>query len=266
MNIEFSVAIKAPRRDVLGLPVCDLGFNDAFGLAAELATVPVGQSVLSFLTTASARLAMQDAAYRDLMSRHVLLATDDGIATASKLLQGQGFATLFKVASFVPALLTFLEKPVRIGIVGSNPQSVARTCQLLAAHVPWHEVVVVPRIEIEQPEKGRVPARPIVDILVVDMDETGQERWIEQHVRPRHGRLVLSAPHLCNELANGRPTAPGWVRRMKIDWLHGAVLDPAKSWNRLARDTAPVWWQMTRQRLGWAAPAVSIRNGRRQGS
>jgi hypothetical protein len=48
MNL-VSGNITASQRDILGLPVCDLGWAEAFAFAEEVATMPFGQSVIAFI-------------------------------------------------------------------------------------------------------------------------------------------------------------------------------------------------------------------------
>ena len=49
MNLFSGNTISASQRDILGIPVCDLGWADAFAFAEQVACMPFGQTVIAFL-------------------------------------------------------------------------------------------------------------------------------------------------------------------------------------------------------------------------
>lgn len=49
MNLIANFAVMASRRTIFDVPVCDLGWDDALVFINELASLPVGQTVISFV-------------------------------------------------------------------------------------------------------------------------------------------------------------------------------------------------------------------------
>ncbi|NKF30884.1 glycosyltransferase, partial [Pseudomonas sp. BGM005] len=49
MNLIANFAVLASRRTIFDLPVCDLGWDDALVFINELASIPVGQTVVCFV-------------------------------------------------------------------------------------------------------------------------------------------------------------------------------------------------------------------------
>ena len=85
MNVFPGTSIIASQRMILDMPVCDFGWADAFAFADEIASLPIGQTVISFLNANNANLMMRDPEYRAALKppyrparwarrRHCLLA------------------------------------------------------------------------------------------------------------------------------------------------------------------------------------------------
>ncbi len=88
---------------------------------------------------------------------------------------------------FVPALLTFLEKPCRVGLVSSDMATLAGLQSELAGHAPWH------RFE----RLGTLPqAEGDFDVLLVDADPAQAPAAGAVNVRPHPAALVIVAPML----------------------------------------------------------------------
>ena len=73
MNVVSNMAVFSSRRPIFGLQVCDLNWSEAFTFVSALADVPIGQTAISFLNAHNANLMLKDPAYREVLSRHLVL-------------------------------------------------------------------------------------------------------------------------------------------------------------------------------------------------
>lgn len=230
MNL-VSGAIAAPQRDILGLPVCDLGWADAFAFAEEVATMPFGQSVIAFIDAGNAALMIRDPEYRAVLERQVVLPDGDGVAIAS------GMAPLTG-ATFVPALLTYIARPMRVALIGARSETLARAADNLRRHAPWHAFLPIADGHFERDQSDAIMERvraANVDILLVSMGSPAQEKWIDRHVGPGHARLVLSLGPLFETLAGDTPPVPQAVRRLRLGGLYRLMRDPSRMPRHRAR-------------------------------
>jgi exopolysaccharide biosynthesis WecB/TagA/CpsF family protein len=226
------------RRDILGLDICDLGWGDALAFAEERATMPFGQSIIVFANTDNAHRMMRDADYRAVLSRQTVLPEDRGIDLAARLLHGQRFRARLTGTDFVPALLTYISKPMRIALVGGHTATLKRAAEMLNRHAPWHSILPIADGAFDRGQSDAMMERvgaANADILLVSMDRPAQEKWIDQHVGPGHARLVLGVGHLFETLSGETQSARPSTRKFGLGWLSL----PPRSASRM-RDSGPV--------------------------
>jgi hypothetical protein len=137
MNL-MSGNIVASQRDILGLPVCDLGWAEAFAFAEEVATMPFGQSVIAFINAGNANLMMRDPEYRAVLERQIVLPDGHGVDIASMLFHGRKFPANLTGTDFVPALLTYLSRPMRVAMIGAQQETLIQAAENFRRHAPWH--------------------------------------------------------------------------------------------------------------------------------
>ncbi|KQY26248.1 WecB/TagA/CpsF family glycosyltransferase [Rhizobium sp. Root482] len=235
MNFAPGNPISASQRMILGLPVCDFGWADAFIFADEVASLPIGQTVISFLNANNANLMMKDDDYRDVLNRHLVLPDGHGIDIASWLFHGKAFPANLNGTDFVPALMTYMTTPRRVAMIGSHPKILERAAENFRKHAPWHEFIPVADGYFDMERSDEVMARVRAlkpDILLVAMGSPKQEKWIDRHVGPGHARLVISVGALFDFMAEEVPRASAAVRRLRLEWLHRLILEPRRLWRR----------------------------------
>lgn len=214
--------IIASQRDILGLQVCDHGWADAFALADEIATMPFGQNVIAFLDAENGNRMMRDAEYRAVLQRQTVLPGGDAVDITSRLLHGNSFPANIDSASFVPALLTYLSRPMRIALVGGDPATLMQAAESLRRHAPWHDILPIAESAIDAAPPSQIMDRVRManaDILIVALEDSAQEIWIDRHVGPGDARLVLSAHGLFGTLTGGVRQAPIPARKRRFDSL-----------------------------------------------
>lgn len=230
MNL-VSGNITASQRDILGLPVCDLGWAEAFAFAEEVATMPFGQSVIAFINAGNANLMMRDPEYRSVLERQVVLPDGDGVDIASMVFHGRKFPANLTSIAFVPALLTYIAKPMRVALIGAQSETLVRAADTLRQHTPWHEFLPIADGHFDQGQSDAIMERvreANADILLVSMGSPAQEKWIDRHVGPGHARLVLSLGPLFDALAGNTPAIPEAVRRFRLGWFYRLMKAPSR--------------------------------------
>ena len=235
MNIVSNMAVFSSQRLIFGLPVCDLDWAEAFTFVSALADVPIGQTTISFLNAHNANLMLRNPEYRDALSRHLVLPDGVGVDLASVAMHGQPFPANLNGTDFVPALMTYITTPKRVGLVGARPDVLQRARDAFAEHAPWHEFVAIQDGFFDDADSQAVAdeiARHKVDILLVAMGTPRQETWIDRNIRPEHARLVISVGALFDFMAGEVSRAPEKARSLRVEWLHRVRLEPRRLWKR----------------------------------
>ena len=231
LNIVSNMAVFSSHRHVFGLPVCDLDWTEAFSFVSALADLPIGQTVISFLNAHNANILVRDAAYRQALERHLVLPDGIGVDIASLATCGKMFPANLNGTDFVPALMTYMTEPKRIGLVGARPEVLHKAQEQFAAHAPWHEVIAIHDgffTDEQSPEIAREITRHKVDILLVAMGTPKQEKWIDRYIRPEHARLVIGVGALFDFTAGEVPRAPLGLRRLRMEWFFRFLQEPRR--------------------------------------
>ena len=230
MNL-MSGNIVASQRDILGLPVCDLGWAEAFAFAEEVATMPFGQSVIAFINAGNANLMIRDPEYRAVLERQIVLPDGHGVDIASMLFHGRKFPANLTGTDFVPALLTYLSRPMRVAMIGAQQATLMRAAENFRRHAPWHDFLPISDGLFDRAASDAIMERvreANADILLVAMGSPAQEKWIDRHVGPGHARLVLSVGNLFDVVSGAPHSAPQGIRRLRLEWLYRLVKAPSR--------------------------------------
>ncbi len=237
MNLIANFAVLASRRAIFDLPVCDLGWDDALVFINELLSMPVGQTSISFVNAHNILLAQRDKEYRDILAQNLVLPDGIGLNIASKIAHGSPFPANLNGTDFVPALLTFMEQPRRIGLIGGTRQVVEAAAANFRRHAPWHEFIVVSDGFFDKEDPSVVvaeTARQKLDILIVGMGTPLQEKWAHKHIRADHARLVMTVGALFDFVSGSIPRAPQLIRSMRLEWAYRLMQEPGRLWRRYA--------------------------------
>lgn len=237
MNLIANFAVLASRRAIFDLPVCDLGWDDALVFINELLSMPVGHTSISFVNAHNILLAQRDKEYRDILAQNLVLPDGIGLNIASKIAHGSPFPANLNGTDFVPALLTFMEQPRRIGLIGGTRDVVEAAATNFRRHAPWHEFIVVSDGFFDKQDPSVVvaeTARQKLDILIVGMGTPLQEKWAHKHIRADHARLVMTVGALFDFVSGSIPRAPQLVRSMRLEWAYRLMQEPGRLWRRYA--------------------------------
>jgi exopolysaccharide biosynthesis WecB/TagA/CpsF family protein len=235
MNLIANFAVLASRRTIFDVPVCDLGWDDALGFINELASLPVGQTVIAFANAHNMLMTLRDGEYRNILLQNLVLPDGVGLNIASQIAHGAPFPANLNGTDFVPALLTFMENPRRVGLIGGKREVVEKAAQKFRQHAPWHEFVIISDGYFDKENPGELIDelnRQKCDILIIGMGTPLQEKWAHHHIRADHARLVLTVGALFDFISGAVPRAPQTVRMMRLEWAYRLLQEPGRLWRR----------------------------------
>ncbi len=197
MNASGDFLTSASPRTLLGQPVCDLGWNATLGLVESLIALRGNRTTLGFLDERTAFRQMIDLSYRNQVGRRLLLPGGGrAFNFLTRARHEKPMPVRFSARTFVPALLSFLEKGHRIGIAGEDTERTEALREHFARHAPWHQVMVIaPDQEIAQR----------FDLILIDAASVAQERRIERRLASvRTGLVVMTGAGL-SSFIQGKP-------------------------------------------------------------
>jgi exopolysaccharide biosynthesis WecB/TagA/CpsF family protein len=266
VNMIANFAVLASRRMIFDLPVCDLNWEHALTFITELASLPIGQTVISFVNAHNMLLTLGDEEYREVLMHNLVLPDGIGLDIASRAAHGSPFPANLNGTDFVPALLTFMAQPKRIGLIGGRGDVGERAAEHFRRHAPWHEFIVIADGFFD-----RADCRSIVDavedakldLLVVGMGTPIQEKWVADNIAPGHARLVLTVGALFDFMSGTVTRAPRLVRAFRLEWIYRLIQEPSRLWRRYVLGVPAFLFAIARYRLGYRyqhAPAPSPRN------
>ena len=235
MNHIFYLKSAMARRSILGLDVCCFDYADALSFANEMASLPIGQTVISFLNANNANLMVSDAQYGNILSRQIVLPDGIGVDIASALVYGKMFPANLNGTDFVPAMLTYMDKPKRVGLLGAKPGVVEQAAAKFKEHTPWHEFVVISHGYFDPSQSEAVAERvksEKIDILLVALGSPQQEKWVDKYLGANQARLVLCVGALFDFTSQTVPRAPYIVRQLRMEWLFRFAVEPVRLWRR----------------------------------
>lgn len=235
MNHVTGLQFLTSTRDILGVQVSDFSLAEALSVLRVMAEMPVGQTKVAFLNANNANLTVDNPGYREVLAKQLVLPDGHGVDIASYILTGSAFPANLNGTDFVPAWLTYMAEPKKIGLIGARPHVLKLATERFRKHSPWHEFVALSDgyMSDEQSLQLMQTVEPQkFDILIVAMGSPRQEKWIETFVKPEHARVVVSVGALFDFMAGEVPRAPKWMRDLRVEWMFRLYQEPARLWKR----------------------------------
>lgn len=234
-HVSYLKSATAGRRSILGLDVSCFSYGEALSFANQMASLPIGQTIISFLNANNANIMFEDEEYRSILSRHMILPDGVGVDVASAFVHGDKFPANLNGTDFVPALLTYMDRPKRIGLIGGRDDVVEKAAANFKRHAPWHDFIVVSNGYFSDADSPQVAARvqeANLDVLLVALGSPKQEKWVDANIRAEHARLVICVGALFDFTAEAVPRAPLLMRKMRLEWLFRLMIEPKRLWKR----------------------------------
>lgn len=240
-----------PERDILGVQVTSVDWNDAIALLCRLIREKTFTKI-GFLNAHSANIAYVDPDFATALADFVVLPDGVGVDMAGRLLHGAPFPANLNGTDFVPAVLQAMDPPQKVALIGAkraNVEAAAKKLSRLASH---HSYVVIDDGFFSPDEEaavvGRIAAtRP--DILLVAMGVPRQEMWIHRWVTEGHCTMAIGVGALFDFLSGAVPRAPYWMRRSRLEWLFRLAVEPGRLWRRYILGNPLFLLRVLRQKL-----------------
>lgn len=252
MNVAQDFTQVPAPRPLFDLPVYDLTWPGALALVNELAAKSAAQAHISFLNANNANIMFGDPEYRAILGQHMVFPDGIGIDIASLVLSGHRFSANLNGTDFVPALLTYIERSQRVGLIGGHRHVLATAAERFRSHSPWHEFVEISDGYFDKDNCDAVIARierSNLDILLIGLGTPLQEKWIDRNIRTDHARLVIGVGALFDFVSGNVPRAPSWVRRLRGEWVYRLWLEPRRLWRRYLLGNPTFLWSVLRYRF-----------------
>lgn len=220
---------------IMGIPVHDLDWSQALALLEQRLVSSGTFTHIAFLNANNANVMARDPEYRDVLGRSLVLPDGIGVDIAAHFLNGDRFTANLNGTDFVPAALTFITKPLRVGLLGATSEVLQAAAVNFRKQTPWHEFYEIsdgyfdradPVLILKRIESARI------DLLLVAMGTPLQEKWVDKHLSANHARVVISVGALLDFVSGRVARAPGWVRKMRSEWLYRLWLEPSRLWRR----------------------------------
>ncbi|MCR9137921.1 MAG: WecB/TagA/CpsF family glycosyltransferase [Alphaproteobacteria bacterium] len=220
--------------DILDVSVAWLDWPTAFKRIDE-ALGAKGQTVIAFLNANNANIAMRDPNFREALSACTVLPDGIGVDIAAKALYGKPFPANLNGTDFIPALLSYVTRPLKVALLGARPDVLHGATAEFRRKLPWHNFVSVSdgyfdKDDCETVLSQLAEVKP--DVLLVAMGSPTQELWIQQNIRPEHGKVVFSVGGLFDFVSENTPRAPQLVRTLRSEWIYRLFQEPRRMWRR----------------------------------
>lgn len=221
-------------RDILSVDVAFYDWPQAFD-RVDAALAAEDQTVFAFLNAHNANLAVRNPEFQDALRNSVVLPDGLGIDIAAKALHGQIFPANLNGTDFVPALLTYLERPLSVAMIGAKPSVLEAAQRIFSDHAPWHRFIAVSDGFFDEQQTPAVLGKLAEiqpDILLVAMGSPRQELWVARHVGPQYCKLVFCVGALFDFVARAVPRAPRLLRDIRSEWIFRLAVEPRRLWRR----------------------------------
>lgn len=246
---------------ILGVPFASVHFDEAVErIRGMMGTAASHQVVIANAHTLN--VAYSDPAYRRVLEGAALVLRDGVGVELAAALRGRRLPHNFVGTDFVPALLERLaEAGVRVFLYGAAPGIADAAARVLEARCPGIIVAGVQHgYENGAAAVSRIrAARP--DVLLVALGNPLQEHWIAEHLDQVDARVAIGVGALFDYLAGRVPRAPGWMRRLRGEWLFRLAVEPRRLWRRYLVGNVQFLWRVVRSRLDSRRPFFEDADG-----
>jgi alpha-1,3-mannosyltransferase len=231
MMQEVAPARDLPNRTILGVTIMDLSRDQAIAKidTALSRGTPLG---IGFANARVLNMAHSNDRFRSALRRFFVLNDGLGTDVASRLKFGSPFTENLNGTDFVPAYLRRTRHRLRIYLIGTTDEVVARAAQKLQHSYPQHVIVgyrngfFLGAQDIEQTCCEIRAAH--ADCVLVGMGNPIQEFWIDEHGAKTSATLFFAVGALLDFEGGSVSRAPVWVRDLRCEWIFRLLQEPLR--------------------------------------
>jgi exopolysaccharide biosynthesis WecB/TagA/CpsF family protein len=221
-------------RDILGVSVAVVSMEQALALLER--RVELRQFLpLAFLNANNANIAGKNPALVKAFARFLVLADGVGVDIASLALHGAMFPANLNGTDLVPRLLRRIGRPLSVALVGARREVADCARDAFQQMCPQHKISVLSDgyfTASDEPALLNSLEADRPDILLVAMGVPRQELWIADKIGPQHCTVPIAVGALFDIFTGTVPRAPGWMLRLRIEWVYRLWREPKRLWRR----------------------------------
>ncbi len=229
---DLSDGNASPHLKTTHLPALGFSLADASAHQAIHHLLSPGRRRVLFMNAHCCNVRRRDTEYRNsVAAADVLLPDGIGIELAAKM-TGQKLTQNLNGTDLVPALM---EEAARLGksvyLFGGTPGTAEAAANRLINMIP-HLRIAGTRDGFAGAADDEAVIADIndseADIVLVALGVPMQEIWLHRHAHRLDAPLTLAVGALFDFLAGTVVRAPGWVRRVKMEWVWRLAQEPRR--------------------------------------
>lgn len=235
MATELTIAAPARRIELLGIPLDNLTMAEAVEAILDRLDSPAPQQVC-FVNADCVNLACRHPEYLDVLRCADLVFADGvgmrlaGIALGKRIRENVNGTDLF------PHLCAALQRTGKsIFLLGARPGVAEGVCRWIERHYPRVAVAGCEHGYFSADQEQAViqtVADSGADVLLVAFGAPRQELWIRRHLDALGVKVAIGVGGLFDFYSGRIPRAPGWMRRIGLEWLYRLAQEPGRLWRR----------------------------------
>lgn len=234
VNVNSLTRRIAPWRDVLGIPMADLGYDEALAFLARKID-DKDYTPVAFLNANNANIAMENAGFKKALDEFLILSDGVGVDIAAWLLHGKIFKANLNGTDFVPALLRLHAEKLKVGLIGARREVVESAVDSFAGSFPQHDFRVVSDGFFKPEDEAAIKQKTAEfrpDIVLVAMGVPRQEQFVTRVLTKDVCTLPIAVGALFDIYTGTVPRAPDWMRRTRTEWVYRLWKEPRRLWRR----------------------------------
>nr|WP_315427317.1 WecB/TagA/CpsF family glycosyltransferase [uncultured Albidiferax sp.] len=173
-----------------------------------------------------------------LRTREVILVNDGiGMDIAAKIIHGHRYKENLNGTDFLPHLLKNLDVSRKIFLLGGKPGVAEKAAVIIEKEFGQKVVGSLNGYSQMAPSAvcDTINAAG-ADIVLVAMGNPLQEKWIQTHMHTVDAKLFVGVGALFDFLSGGVKRAPGWVQKIRCEWLFRLSQEPKRLLRRYTLD------------------------------
>lgn len=225
-----------PRVELLGVGVMNASLREALTLMERWVAPGDARSRSIFIVNAhTLNLAWEDRSYRAILNAADAVFGDGSGVRLAAGLRGERMRANLVGTDLLPRFFhRSRAKGCRCFLLGATDVTVTRAARHLESDFPGIAIVGTHHGYVDDAGSRAVvdaihQAAP--DMLLVGMGNPLQERWIHDHLPLLRVPVSIGVGGLFDHWAGNLRRAPGWVRRLGLEWLQILLQQPRK-WRR----------------------------------